>query len=279
MAEWPTTNWPLDLKSARILVSNDDGIHAPGLEVMETIARALSDDVWIVAPDAEQSGAGHSLTLRRPLRIRKFADKRFSVDGTPTDCVLLAINQIMKDHRPDLVLSGVNRGGNLGEDVTYSGTVAAAMEGTVLGVPSIALSQVYDGEPVPWETARRFGPPVIRRLVAQGWPFNTLININFPGVEPDAVTGVRAASQGRRKIGDQIVESHDPRGVPYYWIGGMRTEDSTIAGTDLNAVTEGAVAVTPITMNLTYRPTLTELTTLLKPSIADELEGGEVGAG
>ena len=269
MAEWPATTWPLDLKGKRILVSNDDGIHAPGLEIMETIARALSDDVWVVAPSEEQSGAGHSLTLRRPLRIRELGEKRYSVDGTPTDCVLLAINQIMRDHRPDLVLSGVNRGGNLGEDVTYSGTVAAAMEGTVLGVPSIALSQVYSGEPVPWETAARFGPDLVRTLCAQGWPFNTLININFPAARPEEVVGIRAATQGRRKIGDQIVESFDPRGVPYYWIGGMRTEDSTISGTDLNAVSEKAIAVTPITMNLTHRPTLTELAGLLNKPKAD----------
>lgn len=251
---------PIDLATARILISNDDGIEAPGIKVLAQIAAALSDDVWVVAPETEQSGAGHSLTLRRPLRIRKVEERRYAVDGTPTDCVLLAINEILKDRRPTLVLSGVNRGGNLGEDVTYSGTVAAAMEGTVLGVPSIALSQEYpDRGPVPWETGETLAPDLIRRLCRIGWPRNSLININFPGVGPEQVTGVRAAAQGRRKIGDQIVTGRDPRGAPYYWIGSMRTEDPTVAGTDLNAVHSNAVAVTPIAMNMTDHPTLTKL--------------------
>lgn len=254
------TTWPMDLAAARILVSNDDGIEAPGIKVLARIAATLSDDVWIVAPEIEQSGAGHSLTLRRPLRIRQVEERRYGVDGTPTDCVLLAINEILKDRKPTLVLSGVNRGGNLGEDVTYSGTVAAAMEGTVLGVPSIALSQEYpEGGPVPWETVETLAPDLIRRLCAIGWPRNSLININFPAVGPDRVSGVLAAAQGRRKIGDQITAARDPRGVPYYWIGSMRTEDPTVAGTDLNAVHRNAVAVTPIDMNMTDHPTLTKL--------------------
>jgi len=257
MSDWTL---PKDLSTARILVSNDDGIEAPGIKVLSRVAAALTDDVWVVAPETEQSGAGHSLTLRRPLRIRRVEERRFAVDGTPTDCVLLAINEILKDGRPTLVLSGVNRGGNLGEDVTYSGTVAAAMEGTVLGVPSIALSQEYpDGGPVPWETAETLAPDLIRRLCAASWPRNSLININFPGVSPDRVTGIRASEQGRRKIGDQIVVGNDPRGNPYYWIGSMRTEDPTVAGTDLNAVHSSAVAVTPIGMNMTDHPTLTKL--------------------
>ncbi|EDP66294.1 Predicted acid phosphatase [alpha proteobacterium BAL199] len=254
------TTWPMELATSRILVSNDDGIEAPGIKVLARIAASLSDDVWIVAPEIEQSGAGHSLTLRRPLRIRKVEERRYGVDGTPTDCVLLAINEILKDHKPTLVLSGVNRGGNLGEDVTYSGTVAAAMEGTVLGVPSIALSQEYpEGGPVPWETVETLAPDLIRRLCAIGWPRNSLININFPAVGPDSVTGVLAAAQGRRKIGDQITTARDPRGAPYYWIGSMRTEDPTVAGTDINAVYRNAVAVTPISMNMTDHPTLTKL--------------------
>jgi len=262
------TAWPLDLSRARILVSNDDGIEAPGIKVLTRIARSLSDDVWVVAPETEQSGTGHSLTLRRPLRIRRIEDRRFAVDGTPTDCVLLAVNEVMKDHRPDLVLSGINRGGNLGEDVTYSGTVAAAMEGTVLGVSSIALSQEFeDRDDVPWDTAETLAPGLIRRLCREGWPRNSLININFPAVHADAITGVRATTQGRRKIGDQIVRGRDPRGVPYYWIGSMRTEDPTVAGTDLKAVTDGAVSVTPIAMNMTDRPTLTRLVEVLREEI------------
>ncbi len=257
MTDW---TWPMNLSAARILLSNDDGVEAPGLKSLARIAASLSDDVWIVAPETEQSGAGHSLTLRRPLRIRRIEERRYAVDGTPTDCVLLAINEILKDRKPTLVLSGINRGGNLGEDVTYSGTVAAAMEGTVLGVPSIALSQEYPlGEAVPWETGEALGPDLIRRLCAIGWPRNSLININFPAVGADRVSGIRAAAQGRRKIGDQIVTGRDPRGAPYYWIGSMRTEDPTVAGTDLNAVHANAVAVTPIAMNMTDHPTLTKL--------------------
>ncbi len=151
MSEFP----PLLLKDARILLSNDDGIAAPGLKVLEKVARLLSRDVWVVAPELEQSGAGHSLTLRRPLRIRQLGRRRYAVDGTPTDAVLLAINQIMRERKPTLVLSGVNRGGNLGEDVTYSGTIAAAMEATLLGVPAIALSlETVQGKPVRWDNGR-----------------------------------------------------------------------------------------------------------------------------
>src|SRR5713226_3018172 len=148
---------PLDLAAARILVTNDDGINAPGLKVMERIARQLSRDVWVVAPEVEQSGAGHSLTLRRPLQVRGVSPRRFAVDGTPTDCVLLAVNRLIEGRRPDLVLSGVNRGSNLGEDVTYSGTIAAAMEATFLGIPSIALSQMRDGQTIAWHVALKHG--------------------------------------------------------------------------------------------------------------------------
>ncbi len=162
---------PIDLAAARILISNDDGIDAPGLRILETVARSLCSDVWVVAPEREQSGAGHSLTLRRPLRIRKVGERRYAVDGTPTDCVLLAIKFIMKDARPTLTLSGINAGGNLGEDITYSGTVAAAMESTLLGVPAVALSQHYDRNTGPkWETGETYAVEVLRRLTAAPWP-------------------------------------------------------------------------------------------------------------
>ncbi len=156
----------------RILLSNDDGIHAPGLQVLEHIAAELSDDVWVVAPETEQSGASHSLTLHEPLRMRKVSDKKFAVQGTPTDCVMMALQNILKDDRkPDLLLSGVNRGSNLAEDVTYSGTIAAAMEGTVLGIPSIAMSQVYNWEGrhnVKWSCAEHHGPLIVRQLLDTG---------------------------------------------------------------------------------------------------------------
>ena len=186
-------------KGLRILLSNDDGIRSPGLKSLERIARTLSRDVWIVAPETEQSGASHSLTLHEPLRIRRLSPRRFAVRGTPTDCVMLAIHHIIRGRRPSLVLSGVNRGGNIGDDVTYSGTIAAAMEGAILGVPSIALSQVVQGNhAVKWATAEHHGPGLLRQLLATGWPPEVLINVNFPDVAQTAVRGVAVAVQGRR---------------------------------------------------------------------------------
>jgi 5'-nucleotidase len=256
---------PLDLAKARILVTNDDGIQAPGIKVLEAIARDLSKDVWVVAPETEQSAASHSLTLRRPLRIRQVAPRRFAVDGTPTDCVLLAINHILKASKPTLCLSGVNRGGNLGEDVTYSGTVAAAMEATLLGVPSVAMSQVYaDRAKVPWDTARLHAPAVLRRLAKVEWPHSVLMNVNFPDCAPEAVKGSAAVGQGRHKIGDQLVETSDPRGEPYYWIGAMRLEDPTRKGTDIAVIKENKIAVTPLFMDLTHRATMRKLTSVFR---------------
>lgn len=251
---------PLDLAGSRILVTNDDGHFATGIEVLEKVALSLAREVWVVAPETEQSGVSHSLTLRLPLRIRQRGERRRTVDGTPTDCVLLAVNHILKDHKPTLCLAGINRGSNLGEDVTYSGTIAAAMEATLLGIPAIALSQSIRGQgPVKWETAEHHAPAVIRRLVQVSWPRNVLINVNFPDLPPDEVKGVMVVSQGRHKIGDQLVEKYDPRGVPYYWIGAMRQEDATRAGTDIAAVNEGWISVTPLFLDLTHRPTMSRL--------------------
>ena len=192
----------MELEQARILIANDDGIHASGIQVLERIAKTLTDDVWVVAPENEQSGAAHSLTIARPLRIRRRDERHFSVDGTPTDAVLLAVNQILKDRKPDLVLSGVNRGGNLGEDVTYSGTVAAAMEGTLLGIRSIALSQVPDPDgPTKWKTAEHFAPGIIKRLWSGTWPPSVLINVNFPDLPVEQVKGARV---GRRRKQEKV---------------------------------------------------------------------------
>lgn len=251
---------PIELAAARILVTNDDGINSPGLKLLAKVARELARDVWVVAPEQEQSGASHSLTLSRPLRIRKLGARRFAVDGTPTDCVLLAVNSIMRDRRPTLVLSGVNAGANLGEDVTYSGTVAAAMEAILLDVPAVAFSQHYESRrAIPWKTAEAYAARVIKRLTATPWPRNTLINVNFPAVTPDAVKGVVATRQGRRKIGDGVVERADPRGRPYYWIGPLRDEAPDMPGTDLNAIVEGKVSLSPIYLDLTNGPALAEL--------------------
>src|SRR5246127_4442011 len=184
----------------RILITNDDGIHAPGLGVAENIARALSDDVWVFAPESEQSGASHSLTLTSPLRLRQIAEHRYAVSGTPTDCVMMGCLQVLKDQPPDLVLSGVNWGSNLADDVTYSGTIAGAMEGCALGIPSIALSQSYEeGERhgIDWSPGESHGPAAVAALVKAGWPAGTLINLNFPGCPAEAVKGVKVVPQGK----------------------------------------------------------------------------------
>lgn len=250
-----------DPSALRILISNDDGINAPGIKVLERIARTLSKDVWVVAPETEQSAAGHSLTIRRPLRVRKVSARRFAVDGTPTDAVLLGVNHVLKGKKkPDLVLSGINRGANLGEDVTYSGTVAAAMEGTILGIPSIALSQCMEhGHPVKWGTAEHWAGKVIRQALARGWSRNVLLNLNFPDVVAASVTGVELTRQGKRKIGDEIVERKDPRGESYVWIGAQRAEERSVAGTDIEAVYRGAITVTPLCFDLTHRDDMTAL--------------------
>lgn len=249
-----------DLSSARILISNDDGINAPGLKVLERVARTLSNDVWVVAPEHEQSAAAHSLTIRRPLRMRRVARRRFAVDGTPTDAVLLGVRQLLKDKRPDLVLSGINRGANLGDDVTYSGTVAAAIEATLLGIPAVALSQEgKHNAPVRWATAEHFAGGLIRKLMAAGWARNVLINVNFPDRPHDEVTGTEVVRQGKRKIGDDLTERLDPRGDPYFWIGAQRLEDRAEPGTDLECVFRGAIAITPLSIDLTHRDSLKRL--------------------
>ncbi len=239
----------------RILITNDDGIHAPGLAVAERIAHALCDDVWVVAPESEQSGASHSLTLAVPLRVRRIADRRFAVSGTPTDCVMMAVAELMQEARPTLVLSGVNRGSNLADDVTYSGTIAGAMEGCAIGIASIALSQTYgfeEGHDVPWACAETHGPSVIAKLVATGWPDDVLINVNFPDCAPDQVKGVEVTEQGKRDLQTARPDRRiDARGIPYYWIGFRRMRSNPPHGTDLSAVYDGRISVTPLHLNLT----------------------------
>ena len=253
---------PADL---RILVTNDDGIHAPGLKVLETIARSLSRDVWVVAPEYEQSGASHSLTLTVPLRVRRIARRRFAVRGTPTDCVMLGVYQLISGRKPDLVLSGVNSGANLAEDVTYSGTIAAAMEGTLVGIPSIALSQCFgDRARIPWEVARTHGPDVVRRLVSVGWPKHVLMNVNFPDRAAGDVKGIRVCRQGRRDAsGLMIDERVDARQQTYYWLGLRRNEAAVPEESDLAAVRDGEIAVTPLHLDLTERSMLKKLETAL----------------
>ena len=248
---------PIDPAKARILVVNDDGYRATGIGILEKIARKLSRDVWVVAPESEQSAVSHSLTIRRPLRVRKMKGNRYAVDGTPTDCVMLAVQEIMKEKRPTLCLSGVNRGANMGDDVTYSGTIAAAMEATILGVPAIALSQFYTSpHPVKWGTAQRHAEATIRKILKLGWPEETLINVNFPDVPAANVRGISVVRQGRYKSGDEIFRNTDPRGEPYFWIGQVLRGRDTRPGTDIHAVDSGRISVTPIHLDLTHKPTL-----------------------
>jgi 5'-nucleotidase len=252
----------------RILITNDDGIHAPGLGVCEEIARALSGDVWIVAPETDQSGVAHSLSLNDPLRLREIGPRHFAVKGTPTDCVIMGARHLMKDGPPDLVLSGVNRGQNAAEDVTYSGTVAGAIEGAILGIPSLALSQAYGAETRQkphWATALRHGPPLIRRILEAGMPRDVLVNVNFPDCPPDAVKGIAVTMQGKRDQEMLRVDArHDGRGNPYYWLAFARGErPKPRDGTDLSALADNRIAVTPLRLDFTDEPFMTKLAAML----------------
>ena len=237
----------------RILLTNDDGIHAEGLAVLERVARTISDDVWVVAPEADQSGLAHSLTLSEPLRLRQITEKRFALRGTPTDCVIMAVRKVL-DRKPDLVLSGVNIGANMADDVTYSGTVAGAIEGTLQGIRSIALSQAYHhtvGKTVPWDVVETHAPGLVRKLMAVDLPDGTLLNVNFPNCSADTVAGVEVTSQGKLDFGLSIDERTDGRGFPYFWLRfGERFGDFR-AGTDIHALRENYISVTPLKLDLT----------------------------
>jgi 5'-nucleotidase len=254
---------PLKLKNSCILISNDDGINAPGIKKLEDIAKTLARDVWVVAPETEQSGTGHSLTLRSPLRIKKIYKNHYSVNGTPTDCVLLAINKIMSGNRPDLVLSGINNGLNVGEDMTYSGTIAAAMEATLSGIPAVALSQEVtldaSRKQINWTTAETYAAEVIQKAVSISWPKDILINVNFPSILSNNKNNIEVTREGRRKVGDEVIEKIDPRGEAYFWIGAQQYSGNYPKGTDLAAIKNGIISVTPISLNLTHRASIQPL--------------------
>jgi 5'-nucleotidase len=249
----------------RILVTNDDGIHAEGLEALERIARQLSDDVWTVAPEYEQSGASRALTLDEPIRVRQVGERRFSTTGTPTDCVMLGVHELVEGKRPDLVLSGVNRGANLAEDVTMSGTVAGAIEGMALGIPAIALSQMGFYEPgTSYEAAETYGPGIVKRLVEIGWPQDVVLNINFPNGPVSAIREVEVTRQGFRDVHVRHAEKRtDLRGKAYYWVGFRQERSSPPEGTDLRALYEGKISVTPLHIDLTHTTALRDLKGLL----------------
>ena len=244
----------------RILLTNDDGIYAPGLAVLERIAAHFSDDIWICAPDEEQSGAGHSLTLNRPVRLKQHNARRFSVTGTPTDAVTMALKKLLPAP-PDLILSGVNRGANLGDDVTYSGTVSAAFEGALAGIRSVALSQVYRteamGADVPFGAAESWGERAIRPLLAAPFAPRTLININFPARGAEDVRGIRVVRQGFHDYSrGSVIEGKDPRGFHYYWFGLHGIEPTPGHMSDLEAIADGFVSVTPLQLDFTHDASL-----------------------
>ena len=252
----------------RILLTNDDGINAPGLAILEKIARQLSDDVTIVAPELDQSGVSHSFSLNDPLRLRHVRENVYAVKGTPTDCVLMGVRLIMKDNPPDLILSGVNHGQNAAEDVTYSGTIAGAMEGTLLGIPSIALSQAYGSlgtrHALRWDNAETYGAELIRKVLAEGFPADILININFPDCLPEEMAGIAVSVQGRREGAViNIDERRDGRNNPYFWLALQRGNYKYGHGTDLEALANRKISVTPLRLDLTDEPTLTRLASAL----------------
>ena len=241
----------------RILVTNDDGIHSDGLQTLEKALKELGD-VYVVAPMSEMSGASHSLTLARPLRIRQMDDRHWAIDGTPTDCVTLALNKILPENeRPDICVSGINHGGNLGDDATYSGTVAGALEATILGVPGIALSLVARDN-FDFGQSAAIAVASARKVLEEGLPEGTLLNINIPQVE---IKGVRVTRQGIKNARPVITEHIDPRGKPYFWIGEEYFNTNSAEGTDYNAVELGYVSVTPLRSDMTDHQALTALET------------------
>lgn len=261
---------PLNLDKARILVTNDDGIVAPGLSHLYKAAMALCPDVWRVAPMHEQSAQSHALTVSRPLRCLQTDDRSFAIDGTPTDCVVMGIHEILKDHKPDLVLSGVNHGLNAGEDVHYSGTVAAAVEATILGIRSIAFSLDTRGGREPnWEIVEHYLPQLIKMLAAMPWAKDVFYNVNFPGVETrDDIKAIEFVEQGKRISGFTILKRKDPRGRDYYWVKGYDSHQATKEDTDLGALQRHSISITPLLVNLTDHPMLKQLQQKFAPNAA-----------
>jgi len=232
----------------RILVTNDDGIQAHELKLLAGALEAVGE-VWVFAPDRQQSAVGHGVSLQRPLRVHKVKDRWFMVDGTPTDCVMLAVRDLM-GVRPDLVVSGINPGANLGDDVTYSGTVAGAYEGMLLGVPSFAISDV-SYKPRHAETAAEFAATLARYVIEHGIPADTTLNVNVPDVPPAEIAGVSITRMGRRHYQDEIIRREDPRGGVYYWIGGAEPSHVAESGSDFEAIGNKRISVTPLGRNLT----------------------------
>lgn len=231
-----------------ILVSNDDGISSPGLRKLAESLSALGD-VMVVAPDRERSAVGHSLTLNRPLRATPVADGWYSVDGTPTDCITLAVMSLLP-RRPDLVAAGINHGSNLGDDVTYSGTVSSAIEATLQGIPAFAMSLAGVGQ-LDFRGAATFALKLGGEILRRGLPQDTLLNVNVPNLEPEGIRGVAVTRQGRRIYSETVIQKIDPRGKAYYWIGGVDPSWKCTGGTDYEAVSSGWISLTPLHLDLT----------------------------
>ncbi len=239
-----------------ILVTNDDGIHSPGIQALEEALSKIGK-VTVVAPDRERSAVSHSITLHHPLRAVETSPQHFSVDGTPTDCVLLGVLELMKE-KPDLVVSGINIGPNLGDDITFSGTVAAAMEGTLLGIPSIAMSLVTRTR-IDFEPAADFARQLSLRVIQKGLPKDTLLNVNVPALPENEIQGVKFVKHGKRIYRDKIIKKIDPRGRLYYWIGGEEPHYHKEIDTDFHAIEQNYISITPIHMELTNDEVLEEL--------------------
>lgn len=239
----------------RVLIVNDDGIDGPGIVLLEAIARQFTDDVWVVAPDEERSGASQAISVSHPIRYVQRDERHFAVRGTPTDCALLGINTFLEGRKPDVLLSGINAGPNLAEDVHYSGTCAAAKEGALLGIPAFALSQMRSyGKDTHWDASAAHLPGIIARLLEIDWKPGSFFNINVPNLPADAIAGVRITRQGQRLPGGFLpVRREDERTVPYFWVKICPNQPELVAGTDLHAVAHGVISVTPMQLDMTNR--------------------------
>ena len=251
----------------RILVTNDDGIYSEGLRKLADAVRPLGE-VIIVAPDREQSAASHALTLNRPLRVLQLQENEYIIDGTPTDCVNLSVLKLLKEHRPDIVISGINFGPNLGDDVTYSGTISAAFEGALLNIPSIAFSALV-GEGFSFDRCAAFGAALTGWALEHHRDPNVILNVNFPTT---AFAGVRVTKLGKRIYSEGVIERLDPRGRKYYWIGGDPPTWHDEEGTDFEAISAGYVSITPLHLDLTHHESIARLRTPLEALLADATE-------
>ena len=258
------------LADHRILLVNDDGIDAPGMRVLEKVARQIANEVFVVAPEENRSGASHSLSIGMPVRVREIDRWHYAVTGTPTECVMLALQELLADNPPTVCLAGINRGPNLADDTAYSGTIAAARESTQLGVPAVAMSQVFvpgeknfglgEDRKIHWSTAERWAPPVLKGLLANTWDGSVFMNLNFPGVPPEQVRGLRITRQGRRPPGCYVLERDaDANGEPYYRMLLAYEDGTPAADSDIQAIADGYISLSPLSLDLTATESLQAL--------------------